>query len=57
MKFPEEKWDYRPLQVAELKAVFAKWQNELGDEGWNSLFWNNHDLPRIISRWEMKMIG
>ncbi|MGX7163646.1 glycoside hydrolase family 13 protein [Enterococcus massiliensis] len=47
----KEKWDYRPLQVAELKAVFAKWQNELGDEGWNSLFWNNHDLPRIISRW------
>ena len=29
----------------------SKWQTALGDEGWNSLFWNNHDLPRIVSRW------
>ena len=35
----------------ELKAVLSKWQTELGEEGWNSLFWNNHDLPRIVSRW------
>ncbi|MCD1024206.1 glycoside hydrolase family 13 protein [Enterococcus sp. SMC-9] len=47
----KSKWDLRPLAVAQLKEVFAKWQTELGDEGWNSLFWNNHDLPRIISRW------
>ncbi len=47
----KSKWDLRPLVVAELKAVFEKWQTELGNEGWNSLFWNNHDLPRIISRW------
>lgn len=45
------KWDLVPLQVAKLKEVFNKWQTELGDEGWNSLFWNNHDLPRIVSRW------
>lgn len=47
----KSKWDLRPLVVAELKAVFEKWQTELDNEGWNSLFWNNHDLPRIISRW------
>ncbi|MGV3083855.1 glycoside hydrolase family 13 protein [Enterococcus dispar] len=47
----KSKWDLRPFVVAELKAVFEKWQTELGNEGWNSLFWNNHDLPRIISRW------
>lgn len=47
----KSKWDLRPLQISELKKVFAKWQTELGDEGWNSLFWNNHDLPRIVSRW------
>lgn len=47
----KSKWDIRPLQIAELKEVFAKWQTELGDQGWNSLFWNNHDLPRIVSRW------
>ncbi len=41
------------MEVAKLKQVFAKWQTELGNDGWNSLFWNNHDLPRMISRWEM----
>lgn len=46
-----EKWDLQPMQVAELKRIFAKWQTELGHDGWNSLFWNNHDLPRMISRW------
>ena len=47
----KEKWDLKPLDVTELKAVLSKWQTELGNEGWNSLFWNNHDLPRIVSRW------
>ena len=47
----KEKWDLKPLDVMELKAVLSKWQTELGEEGWNSLFWNNHDLPRIVSRW------
>lgn len=47
----KEKWDLKPIDIAELKAVLVKWQTELGDEGWNSLFWNNHDLPRMLSRW------
>ncbi|GIO37704.1 alpha-glucosidase [Paenibacillus antibioticophila] len=47
----KDKWDLKPLSVNELKQVLAKWQIELGHEGWNSLFWNNHDLPRIVSRW------
>lgn len=47
----KEKWDLKPLSIAELKEVLSKWQNSLGNEGWNSLFWNNHDLPRIVSRW------
>jgi len=46
-----EKWDLKPLPVSELKDILSKWQTALGDEGWNSLFWNNHDLPRIVSRW------
>jgi glucan 1,6-alpha-glucosidase len=45
------KWDVVPLEIGKLKEVFSKWQTELGDEGWNSLFWYNHDLPRIVSRW------
>ncbi|MGB3160980.1 MAG: alpha-glucosidase [Carnobacterium sp.] len=45
------KWDTKELDFIGLKTVFSKWQNELGDKGWNSLFWNNHDIPRIVSNW------
>ncbi len=45
------KWDLAPLPLNELKEALARWQTELGTEGWNSLFWENHDLPRVISRW------
>lgn len=47
----QRKWDLKPLDPQELHQVFAKWQTQLAGKGWNSLFWNNHDLPRIISRW------
>lgn len=46
-----EKWDLAPVDLGKLKQIFAKWQTELDNQGWNSLFWNNHDLPRMISRW------
>ena len=47
------KWEYeKELDVTALKAIFNKWQTELElGQGWNSLFWNNHDLPRILSMW------
>lgn len=47
------KWDYaEELDVPALKAIFTKWQTELElGQGWNSLFWNNHDLPRVLSSW------
>ncbi|MBQ3514957.1 MAG: alpha-glucosidase [Lachnospiraceae bacterium] len=47
----KEKWDFIPLELQKLKDVLAKWQKGLHNIGWNSLFWNNHDLPRIVSRW------
>ena len=47
----KEKWDLAPLPFLKLKQVMAHWQRELHNCGWNSLFWNNHDLPRIVSRW------
>ncbi|CEH35013.1 glycoside hydrolase family 13 protein [Romboutsia lituseburensis] len=47
----KSKWDLAPLDFIKLKKVFEKWQTELKNDGWNSLFWNNHDLPRIVSRW------
>jgi oligo-1,6-glucosidase len=45
------KWDVRPLHLPELKASLARWQAGLAERGWNSLYWNNHDQPRIVSRW------
>lgn len=47
----KEKWDLKNLELLDLKKVLSKWQTELEGQGWNSLFWNNHDLPRIVSRW------
>ncbi len=47
----KRKWDLAPLNFVEFKKVFSKWQTELHSEGWNSLFGNNHDLPRMVSRW------
>ena len=47
----KRKWDLKDLDPQELHRTFSKWQIELDGCDWNSLFWNNHDLPRIISRW------
>lgn len=47
----DDKWNLAPLNLLDLKRVFTKWQTELFNKGWNSLFWDNHDLPRIVSRW------
>lgn len=45
------KWTKLPLDLVKLKAIFSKWQVGLNGIGWNSLYWNNHDQPRIVSRW------
>lgn len=47
----KDKWDMIPLSLTALKRCYEKWQNTLFDKGWNSLFLDNHDLPRIVSRW------
>ncbi len=47
----KEKWDLKPLYLPDLKDCLARWQQELHGKGWNSLFMNNHDLPRVVSRW------
>jgi oligo-1,6-glucosidase len=44
------KWDVRPLRMRDLKASFGRWQAGLADVGWNSLYWDNHDQPRAVSR-------
>jgi Glycosidases len=40
-----------PLPFQQFKQVLGRWQTELYGRGWNSLFWENHDLPRCVSRW------
>lgn len=40
-----------PLPFLQFKQVLSRWQTELYGKGWNSLFWENHDLPRCVSRW------
>ena len=47
----KDKWDLAPLPFLKLKQIMNRWQIELYTCGWNSLFWDNHDLPRIVSRW------
>lgn len=47
----KSKFDLVPLDLMDLKEVLSRWQTDLKDEGWNSLFFENHDLPRIVSRW------
>lgn len=45
------KWDLLPITLSEIKKCFAEWQTELYGKGWISLFMENHDFPRIVSRW------
>ncbi|MGK6314707.1 glycoside hydrolase family 13 protein [Neorhizobium sp. DT-125] len=45
------KWRPKPFDLVTLKSVLSKWQYALSDDGWNSLFWGNHDLPRAVSRY------
>ncbi|MEV0676143.1 alpha-glucosidase [Actinosynnema sp. NPDC050436] len=47
---PGGKFDPRPLDLRDLKASLGRWQAALGEVGWNSLYWNNHDQPRVVSR-------
>jgi oligo-1,6-glucosidase len=44
------KWDLRPLRIRDLKASLGRWQTGLAEAGWNSLYWDNHDQPRAVSR-------
>ena len=47
---PGGKFDPVPLDLRDLKAVLGRWQAGLAERGWNSLYWDNHDQPRVVSR-------
>ncbi|MGD6967727.1 glycoside hydrolase family 13 protein [Rossellomorea vietnamensis] len=44
------KWDLKPLYLPDLKENLTHWQTALEEDGWNSLYFNNHDQPRVVSR-------
>ncbi len=44
------RWSLGEWSVPDLKETFTRWQDGLAGDGWNSLFFNNHDQPRIVSR-------
>lgn len=46
----ENKWTDRRFKVIDLKRIMTRWQEGLYQKAWNSLFWNNHDQPRCVSR-------
>ncbi|WP_111766648.1 glycoside hydrolase family 13 protein [Nakamurella deserti] len=50
LDFDGPKWNYTGLDLLDLKASFGRWQAALADVGWNSLYWDNHDQPRAVSR-------
>jgi len=47
---PAGKFDYVGLDLVVLKNALHRWQAALAETGWNSLYWNNHDQPRVVSR-------
>ncbi|MDF2882923.1 MAG: glucohydrolase [Clostridiaceae bacterium] len=46
---PYDKWEDKPVDVVKLKNILTRWQMDLQGNGWNSLYWNNHDKPRAVS--------
>ena len=44
------KWNDQPVKLLDLKRALSRWQTGLDGKGWNSLYWNNHDQPRAVSR-------
>lgn len=45
------KWALKPFDIRDLKRVMSDWQEKLEGHGWNALYLENHDQPRVISRW------
>lgn len=44
------KWTDEKMPLTKLKKILSRWQSELYGKAWNSLFWDNHDQPRAVSR-------
>ncbi len=47
---PYGKWNEKRMLLTRLKKILSRWQTELSGKAWNSLYWDNHDQPRAVSR-------
>ena len=48
---PGGKFDIAAWSLNDFKQVFTDWYNALGEEGWTNVYLDNHDFPRMVSRW------
>jgi len=46
-----ERWSVGDWSLPELKRIIGRWQDGLAADGWNTLYWENHDQPRSVSRY------
>jgi len=46
-----KRWSVGEWDLGELKSIIGEWQTGLADDGWNALYWENHDQPRVVSRY------
>ncbi len=46
-----DRWAVGDWDLGELKEITRRWQHGLADDGWNALYWENHDQPRVVSRY------
>jgi len=46
----ETKWESQPWKLIDIKTIMSQWQTDLQDVGWNSLYLENHDQPRSLTR-------
>ncbi|MFD1175293.1 alpha-glucosidase [Paenibacillus puldeungensis] len=47
---PSGKWEVTPWKLTDFKKIISKWQTSLEGKAWNSIYLNNHDQPRLLSR-------
>lgn len=47
---PGGKFDPEPYDWTDIKRIFKDWYDAMGDSGWVSIFLDNHDFPRLVSR-------
>ena len=47
----ENKWTDKKMDLRKMKEVLTRWEKGLEGIAWNSLFWENHDQPRSVSRY------